>query len=82
MFVDEENHIYIAMHMYNLLEYSDHYSDISVSLWQFKRDNVPANNAEFSIDHSQSFKYKAAFVEKQQTHPACGIVATSHFGLI
>ena len=50
--------------MYNLLEYSDHYSDISVSLWQFKRDNVPANNAEFSIDHSQSFKYKAAFVEK------------------
>ena len=27
IFVDEENHIYIAMPMYNLIEYSDNYSD-------------------------------------------------------
>ena len=32
MFVDEANHIYIAMPMYNLIEYSDNYSDISGSL--------------------------------------------------
>ena len=35
-FVDEANHIYIAMPMYNLMEYSDDYSDTSGSLWQLK----------------------------------------------
>ena len=50
--------------MYNLIEYSDNYSDISVSLWQFERNEVPANNADLTIDNSQSFKYKAALVEK------------------
>ena len=31
IFVDEVNHIYIAMPMYNLIEYSDNYSDTSGS---------------------------------------------------
>ena len=35
VFVDEGNHIYIAMPMYNLIEYIDNYSDTSRSLWQF-----------------------------------------------
>ena len=35
MFVDEANHIYTAMPMYNLTEYSDNYSDTSGSLLQF-----------------------------------------------
>ena len=64
VFVDEANHIYIAMPMYNLIEYSDNYSDTSGSLWQFKRDEVPANNADLTIDNSQSFKYKAALLGK------------------
>ena len=64
VFVDEANHIYIAMPMYNLIEYSDNYSDTSGSLWQFKRDEVPANNADLIIDNSQWFKYKAALVGK------------------
>ena len=34
-FVDEGNHIYIAMPMYNLIEYIDNYSGTSRSLWQF-----------------------------------------------
>ena len=46
VFIDEANHIYIAMHMYNLVEYSDNYSETSASLWQFKRDDVCANNAD------------------------------------
>ena len=29
VFVDEANHIYIAMPMYNLIKYSDNYSDTS-----------------------------------------------------
>ena len=64
MYVDEANHIYTAIPMYNLIEYSDNYSDISVSLWQFERNEVPANNADLTIDNSQSFKYKAPLVEK------------------
>ena len=64
IFVDEANHIYMAMPMYNLIEYSDNYSDTSGSLWQFKRDEVPANNADLTINNSQSFKYKAALLGK------------------
>ena len=33
IFVDEANHIYIAMPMYNLIEYRDNYSDTSGRLW-------------------------------------------------
>ena len=68
IFVDEANHIYIAMPMYNLIEYSDNYSDTSGSLWQFKRDEVPVNNADLTIDGSKSFKYKAALLGKTANH--------------
>ena len=47
VFVDEANHIYIAMPIHNLIEYSDNYSDTSESLWYFKRDEVPDNNADY-----------------------------------
>ena len=50
-FVDTANHIYIAMPIYNLIEYSDNYSDTSRSLWQFKRDEVPDSNANLTINH-------------------------------
>ena len=50
--------------MYNLIEYSNNYSDTSGSLWQFKRDKVSADNADLTADNSQSFKYKAALVGK------------------
>ena len=60
MFIDEANHIYIEMPKYNLIEYSDNYSDTSGSLWKFKRDEVRNNNADLTIDHSQSLRYKAA----------------------
>ena len=64
VFVDEANHIYMAMPMYNLIEYSNNYSDTSGSLWQFKRDEIPANNADLTIDNCESFKYKAALLGK------------------
>ena len=62
MFADEANHIYIAMSMYNLIEFSEDYSDTSGSLWLFKRDDVPTSNPDLRTDHSKSFKYKAALV--------------------
>ena len=49
--------------MYNLIECSNNYPDTSGSSWQFKRDEVPNNNAVLTIDNSQSFKYKAALVK-------------------
>ena len=52
------------MPMYNLIEYSDNYSDTLGRLGQFKRDDVPANNVDFTINISQSFKYKAALLGK------------------
>ena len=64
VFIDEANYIYIAMPMYNLIEYSDNYSDTSGNLWQFKRDEVPNNNADLIIDNFQSVKYKAALSGK------------------
>ena len=55
------------MLIYNLIEYSDNYSDTSGRLWEFKRDEVPANNnANLSTNNSKSFKYKTALVGKQQ----------------
>ena len=47
-----------------MIEYSHNYSDTSESLWQFKRDEVPVNNADLTIDGSKSFKYKAALLGK------------------
>ena len=64
MFIDEANHINVAMPMYNLIEYGDNCSGTSGSLKQFKRDEVPNNNDDLAILNSRSFKYKAALVGK------------------
>ena len=64
VFADEANYIYIAMPMYNLIEYSENYSDTSESLWQFKRDEASANNADLTTNNSKSFEYKAVLVGK------------------
>ena len=46
---DEANFINITMPMYNLIEYSDNYSDTSERLWNFKRDEI-INNANVTND--------------------------------
>ena len=57
------------MPMYNLIEYSENYSDSSGSLHQFKRDESPINDAEnplnVALDNSTSFNPKQVFQEKQ-----------------
>ena len=61
-FVDYPDFINIAMSLYNLIEYSDSYSDSSGSLWGFKRDEV-ANNANVTNDdNAPQFKYKANLI--------------------
>ena len=66
-FVDEADIINITMPMYNLIEYSDNYSDTSGSLWQFKRDEIEGNvdltvDANHIPNNSSSFKYKSSFI--------------------
>ena len=57
-FVDKADFINIAIPMYNLIEYSDNYSDTLASLWNFKRDEI-VDNANVTNDNAPSFKYKA-----------------------
>ena len=46
------------MHMHNLIEYSENYSDSSGSLWGFKRDDVVNNGAVNNDDNAPSFSAK------------------------
>ena len=47
------------MPMYNLIEYSDNYQDSSATLYQYKRDEPPANIANnLTQANSKSFDYK------------------------
>ena len=62
--VEDAKKIHIAMPMYNLIEYSDAYSNTSGSLWQCYRDE-PALDANKKIidfladnNNSNSFKFK------------------------
>ena len=51
--IDNTKDLDVVMPMYNLIEYSDNYSKISGSLWEYYR-NEPSNN----LKDSESFKSK------------------------
>ena len=58
------------MPMYNSIEYSNNYSDISVSLWQFKRDGIGEDvyltlNANSFPNNSSSLKYKQVLLQTE-----------------
>ena len=62
--VDNADDFDIVMPMYNLIEYSNNYSNTSGSLWQFKRDEQNMNNrnpVSVTTDGLSSFKYKSSF---------------------
>ena len=58
--VDTAENLDIVMPMYNLIEYSDNYQDSSATLYQYKRDQPPEDDAvaDLTADNSSSFKYK------------------------
>ena len=47
--------------MYNLIEYSDNYSDTSGSLWNFKRDQIE-RDVNLTINNASLFKYRANLI--------------------
>ena len=51
----------IVMPMYNLLEYSDNYQDSTGSLYQFKRDEPPDDNADVA-NNTSSLVYKSKLI--------------------
>ena len=62
--VDTAESLDITMPMYNLIEYSDNYQDSSATLYQYKRDEPPEDDAvaDLTADNSNSFKYKVSLL--------------------
>ena len=57
--VDTAENLDIVMPMHNLIEYSDNYQDSSATLYQYKRDELPAIIANnLATNTSSSIKYK------------------------
>ena len=70
--------------MYNLIEYSDNYSDTSGSLWQFKRDEIEGDvNLTVDDNHipnnSLSFKYKSSITNRNGIEIAVPLKCLSNF---
>ena len=70
--IDNAEYLYVVMPMYNLLEYSKNYRKTTGSLWNYYRDEpnstIGNNNITHSILNSESFDYKANFMENGVTH--------------
>ena len=60
--VEESDNLDIIMNMYNLIEYSDSYSDSTASLCHFKRQEPLESNADLTVNNSSSFKYKSVLL--------------------
>ena len=58
--VDTAENLDIVLPMHNLIEYSDNYQDSSATLYQYKRDEPPEDNAvaDLTANNLDSFKYK------------------------
>ena len=70
--IDNAEDLDVVMPMYHLLEYSKNYKKATGSLWNYHRDEPNSNTDENEIMHSilnsESFDYKANFMENGVTH--------------
>ena len=62
--VDTAENLDITMAIYNLIEYSDNYQDSSVTLYQYKRDEPPEDDAvaDLKAVNSSSLKYEISLL--------------------
>ena len=63
--IENEEDLYVAMPMYNLLKYSKNYSKTSGSLWNYYRDGLTDetndnDNLNKNVIKPKSFKYKTS----------------------
>ena len=61
--IEKAEDLDIVMPMYNLLEYSDNYQDSTGSLYQFKRDEPPDENANVA-NNTTSLVYKPKLISR------------------
>ena len=67
--VEAADNLDLIMNMYNLIEYSDNYSDFTASSYHYKRQEQnydPAHNediVDLTVVGSSSFKYKAGLLK-------------------
>ena len=72
--IDNAEDLDVVMPMYNLLEYSKNYRKTTGSLWSYYRNEPNSSrdddddNITHSILNSESFDYKASFMENGVTH--------------
>ena len=70
--IDNAEDLDVVMPMYNLVEYSKNYRKTTGSLWNYYRDKPKSsrdnNNITHSILNSESFDYKANFMENGVAH--------------
>ena len=70
--IDNAEDLDVVMPLHNLLEYSKNYRKTTGSLWNYYRDQrsstIGNNNITHSILNSESFDYKASFMENGVTH--------------
>ena len=70
--IDNAEDLDVVMPMYNLLEYSKNYRKTTGNLWNYYRDEPNSgtdnNNITHSILNSESFDYKANFMENGMKH--------------
>ena len=70
--IDNAEDLDVVMSIYNLLEYGKNYKKTTRSLWNSYRDEpsstIGNNNITHLILNSQSFDYKASFIENGVTH--------------
>ena len=59
--VEKAEDLDIVMPIYNLLEYSDNYQNSTGSLYQFKRDEPPDDNADVA-NNTTSLVYKSKLI--------------------
>ena len=68
---DSAKEIKVVMPVYNLTEYSDNYSKISINLWRYYRDKPSLYNNDNIVDFtaanhsSKSFEYKQKITGKE-----------------
>ena len=69
--VDTADNLDLTMNLYNMLEYSDNYTDTTGSLHQYKRPEPrDANGNVVNLaTTSSSFQYQSGLVQKQLTTP-------------
>ena len=69
--IDTAENLDLTMNLYNLIEYSDNYSDTTASLYHYKRPKQNKDNDgtvdELDVNNSTSFEYQSNLIKEQVT---------------